>query len=149
MDCPRCHVALNVEHHAGIEVDHCAQCNGRWLDHHELDELEARTAPDQEARRGMIEYAKRQSELKCPVCGKQMVAFNYRANPLELDTCEDQHGWWLDAGEEGRVGDLIEDRVKGLARAANAEESWGTFLRGVGDKSVWDKIGGLFKGGRR
>jgi Zn-finger nucleic acid-binding protein len=149
MDCPRCNVALTVEHHAGIEVDHCPQCSGRWLDHHELDALEARSAPDDDTRRGMIEYAKRQSELKCPVCGKQMVAFNYRANPLELDTCEDQHGWWLDAGEEGRVGDLIEDRVKGLARAANAEESWGTFLRGVGDKSVWDKIGGLFKGGRR
>ena len=149
MDCPRCHVPLKVEHHAGIEVDHCMQCNGRWLDHHELDELEARSAPDEDTRRGMVEYSKRESELKCPVCSKQMFAFNYRANPLELDTCEDQHGWWLDAGEEGRVSDLIEERVKGLARASDAEAAWGSFLRGAGDKSVWDRIGGFFKGGRR
>ncbi len=149
MECPRCHVALTVENEHGIEVDRCPQCNGRWLDHDELDQLEALSAPQEDARRGMIEYAKRESELHCPVCQKTMVAFNYRANPLELDTCEDLHGWWLDAGEDGRVRDLIQERVQGLARAANAEESWGNFLHNVGHQSVWDRIGGLFKGGRR
>jgi Zn-finger nucleic acid-binding protein len=149
MDCPRCHVPLNVEHHAGIEVDHGMQCNGRWLDHHELDDLEARAAPDEDTRRGMIEYAKRDSELQCPVCSKQMVAFNYRANPLELDTCEDEHGWWLDAGEEGRVSDLIEDRVHGLNRAATAEQAWGEFLRGAGNKSAWDNVKDIFRGRKR
>jgi Zn-finger nucleic acid-binding protein len=149
MQCPRCNVELRVEHHAGIEVDHCPQCNGRWLDHHELDELEAKTVPDAGVRRGMITYAKRDSELKCPVCGKQMVAFNYRANPLELDTCEDEHGFWLDAGEEGRVADLIEDRVRGLNRAATAEQAWGEFLRGAGNKSAWDNVKDIFKGRKR
>lgn len=149
MQCPRCQAELVAEQQQGIEVDRCPQCNGRWLDHNELDQLEAESAPDPDTRRGMIEYAKRESELRCPVCSKQMVAFNYRANPLELDTCEDQHGWWLDAGEEGRVSDLIEERVRGLARAASAEEAWGSFLRGVGDRSIWDRIGGFFKGGRR
>lgn len=149
MECPRCHIALAVEHEHGIEVDHCPQCNGRWLDHHELDHLEATAAPVEDTRRGMIEYSKRESELNCPVCEKRMFAFNYRANPLELDTCEDMHGWWLDAGEEGRVRDLIEERVQGLARAAHAEDAWGSFLRGVGGKSTWEKIGGFFKGGRR
>src|SRR5690606_27974964 len=147
--CPRCQVELAIEHHAGIEVDHCPSCNGRWLDHHELDALEAQTAPDAGARRGMIEYAKRESELNCPVCGKRMIAFNYRANPLELDTCEDAHGWWLDAGEEGRVSDLIDERVRGLARAADAEAAWGDFIRGLGGgKSMKDRLGGIFKGRR-
>lgn len=147
MDCPRCHVALLVEHHAGIEVDHCPSCNGRWLDHHELDELEAKSAPD-DARRGMIEYSRRESELNCPVCGKRMLAFNYRANPLELDTCEDEHGFWLDAGEEGRVRDLIEDRVRGLNRAASAEDAWRQFLGGVGGSSPWDSVKRIFRGRR-
>jgi Zn-finger nucleic acid-binding protein len=146
MLCPRCHAELAVEHHEGIEVDHCLQCNGRWLDHHELDQLEARSAPSAGDRRGMIEYSKRDSELACPVCGKRMVAFNYRANPLELDTCEDEHGFWLDAGEEGRVKDLIEERVRGLNRSASAEQAWGEFLRGAGGKSTWDSVRNKFRG---
>lgn len=129
-------------------MDHCPECNGRWLDHHELDELEAKSAPDADSRRGMITYARRDSELDCPVCGKRMVAFNYRANPLELDTCEDEHGWWLDAGEEGRVSDLIEERVRGLSRAASAEDAWRDFLRGAGSGSAWDGVRRFFGGGR-
>ncbi len=131
MDCPHGHGPLVVEHHHGIEVDHCPACNGRWLDAHELDLLEATSAPDPGDRRGMVDYARRPSELNCPVCGKRMTAFNYRANPLELDTCDDEHGYWLDAGEDGRVRDLIEQRVRDLYRAASAEASWGDFMSGL------------------
>jgi Zn-finger nucleic acid-binding protein len=122
-------------------VDHCPACHGRWLDAHELDELEASAVADVDARRGMIEYAKRPSELNCPACGRQMVAFNYRANNLELDTCPKEHGYWLDAGETERVRDLIEQRVRDLNRAANAEASWGGFL----GKLRGDRKGGRFR----
>ena len=148
MNCPRCTTPLTVEHYKKIEVDHCQTCNGRWLDHKELDELEATATKDDDARRAMIEYAKRSSELNCPKCGKEMYAFNYRAYDLELDTCEDDHGFWLDAGEEGRVRDIIEDRVRGLNRSRSAEDSWADFLEGVGGKSVLGKVKGFF-GGKR
>ena len=131
MLCPRDQTELTVEHHAGVQVDHCDSCHGRWLDIDELDQLEAEYAPQEDDRKGMIEYAKRDSELSCPVCGKMMMAFNYRANPLELDRCVDEHGWWLDAGEAGRVRDLIEERVRDLDRAASAEQAWGGFLAGL------------------
>jgi Zn-finger nucleic acid-binding protein len=131
MDCPRCNIPLQVEHKDSIEVDHCSNCNGRWLDHHELDQLEA-TVPSTEAdRRATIQYAKRSSELKCPVCAQPMTAFNYRAYNLEIDTCKDEHGFWLDAGEAGQVRDVIEERVRGLQRAASAEAAWGGFLKGL------------------
>lgn len=146
MKCPRCHVELIIEFHEGMEVDHCSQCNGRWLDHHELDEFEARVAPEEHTRRAMIEYAQRPSELDCPSCGKRMRAFNYRAYNLEIDTCEDEHGFWLDAGEEGRIHDILEERIRGLERAATAEESWRRFIANVGDRSVWDQIKGFFSG---
>ena len=148
LKCPRDETELLIEHHKGIEVDHCPTCNGRWLDHHELDQLEALAAPDEDTRKAMVEYAKRPSDLKCPVCEKEMRAFNYRAYNLEIDTCEDEHGFWLDAGEEGRVRDIMEERVRGLARAASAEEAWGKFLGRVGNRGVWDNIKGMF-GGRR
>ena len=128
MDCPRCKVELVVETHRNIEVDRCPSCNGRWLDHHELDQLEATVASTAEERRATITYGVRPGELDCPVCGKRMKAFNYRAYNLELDTCAEEHGYWLDAGEEGRVRDIIEERVRGLARASSAEAAWGGFL---------------------
>jgi Zn-finger nucleic acid-binding protein len=150
MDCPRCSAELIVEHHHGIEVDHCPSCNGRWLDHHELDELEATVPSTDEERRATVQFAKKQSELRCPVCDKAMTAFNYRAYNLELDTCEDEHGFWLDAGEEGRVRDIVEERIKGLSRAASAEAAWSGFLDGLkgGGRrggGIWDQVTGLFK----
>jgi uncharacterized protein len=153
MKCPRDDTDLAVEHHHGIEVDHCPTCHGRWLDHNELDQLEA-TVPSTEAQRSAtIQYAKHESEINCPVCGKQMVAFNYRAYNLELDTCEDEHGFWLDAGEDGRVRDIIEERIRGLQRSVSAEASWGGFLDGLrggssGGSSLFGKLGNMFKGRR-
>jgi Zn-finger nucleic acid-binding protein len=146
--CPRDQSELRVEHLHGIEVDHCPTCNGRWLDHHELDALEAVRASEED-RRAMIQYARRDSELDCPVCGERMAAFNYRAYNLEIDTCDQEHGFWLDAGEEGRVHDIIDERVRGLRRAASAEAAWDDFLRGVGGGGVMDSIRKFFRGGRR
>ena len=150
MQCPRDGAELIVEHLHGIEVDHCATCNGRWLDHHELDDLEA-TKADEAVRRGTIRYSERDSDLSCPVCGEQMAAFNYRAYDLELDTCRSEHGFWLDAGEEGRVRDIIDERVRGLQRSASAEVAWGNFLDGLGGRGgggAWGSVRRFFGGGR-
>jgi Zn-finger nucleic acid-binding protein len=151
VDCPRCKTALKVEHHFGIEVDHCATCSGRWLDPHELDQLEATVPSTPEERQATIQYAKRESELDCPTCGKRMVAFNYRAYNLEIDTCSEEHGLWLDGGEEGKVRDIIEERVHSLKRSARAEDDWKTFLGGLrgGNRGIMDQLSSLFRGRRR
>jgi Zn-finger nucleic acid-binding protein len=149
LTCPRDGADLTKENFRKIAVDHCPQCNGRWLDFAELDQLEATAAPDADTRRATIEYSQRAGELKCPACGKTMVTFNYRAYDLELDTCEEQHGFWLDAGEEGRVRDIMEERVRGLERSASAEESWAKFIGRIGHRSVLDNIKGMFAGRRR
>ena len=59
------------------------------------------------------------------------------------DECGDGHGYWLDAGEEGRVRDIVNERVRGLERSATAEAAWGRFLGGL----KGGRGGGLF--GRR
>lgn len=148
MNCPRDDVELLVEHHHGVEVDRCPACNGRWLDSDELAHLEASVPSTEEQRVATIEYANRPSDLRCPRCHGSMRAFNYRAYDLELDACEDRHGFWLDAGEDGRVRDIIAERVKGLKRAARVQAGWGGFLGGLrgGGRggSFWDR----FLGGR-
>ena len=120
MKCPRCQADLVAQQqYHGIVVDRCPSCDGRWLDYDELDQLEA-----------TVRYAERGSELRCPVCGKEMSTFSYRAYNLELDACDD-HGFWLDGGEEARVREIIAERVRDLARSASAEQSWAGFLGGL------------------
>ena len=127
MKCPRCHAVLTTETELGIEVDRCHTCNGRWLDHDELAQLEATTASTEADRRATIEYGERLGGLHCPICDKLMTAFDYRAYDLELDACP-EHGYWLDAGEDGRIRDIINERVRDLNRSASAEAAWGGFL---------------------
>lgn len=134
MQCPRDKSELIHETEFGIQVDHCPICEGRWFDRNELDQLEATVASTPEERRATIEYGEKRSDLDCPVCGKRMEAFNYRAYDLELDQCEDEHGYWLDAGEDDRVRAIIAQRVKDLARSAEAEAGWGKFLGGLRKK---------------
>jgi Zn-finger nucleic acid-binding protein len=143
LKCPRDAADLNMGREYDIEVDRCPQCGGTWYDNDELALLEA-TVADEDSRRGMIDYAKRSSELNCPVCAKLMRAFNYRAYNLELDACTDAHGFWLDSGEASRIQGVMQERVAGLQRSVTAEADWAKAKQGKGPGIV-DKFKGLFK----
>lgn len=46
MRCPTCDdVQLIISSREGIEIDHCPQCRGVWLDRGELDKIIDRAAP--------------------------------------------------------------------------------------------------------
>ena len=145
MNCPRCDVALNEKSFKGIEIDHCPDCKGLWLDFHELDQLEDH-AMDEDERKGMIEYARRESDISCPHCHEVMETFNYRAHDLPIDHCKNQHGYWLDEGEEKKVLDIMNQRTRDLRRTASAEEKWVNFLERGGTRSFLTKVKDLFTG---
>ena len=147
LKCPLDGTPLDLGREYDIEVDRCPQCGGAWYDDEELSLLEATVADDDE-RRGMIDYAKRESAFSCPVCETPMRAFNYRAYNLELDACTKEHGFWLDAGEANRVRDVMKDRVSGLQRAGSAQDAWDRAKRGEGG-GLMKNLRGLFGGGRR
>lgn len=44
MHCPLCAVALRPVERLGVEIDHCPECGGLWLDRGELDEMVRREA---------------------------------------------------------------------------------------------------------
>lgn len=150
LTCPRDGTELHTDKEHGIEVDRCGQCKGAWYDFGELTQLEATAAGNDDALAGMIEYSKRESELKCPVCAKPMVAFDYRANSLEMDACAEEHGFWLDTGESDRVREIVRDRDRSLGRSTAAQTKWNREREG-GFKSggVIDQIRNLFGGNRR
>ena len=39
MNCPVCNVTLVMTERQGVEIDHCPQCRGVWLDRGELDKI--------------------------------------------------------------------------------------------------------------
>ena len=144
MKCPRCHAELTVEDYRGIEVDRCHDCGGMWLDYGELDQLED-TVFEKDELKGSLMFRSFEGELVCPKCGGRMQRFNYRAYNLELDFCEQQHGVWLDAGEEQRVLELMQQRIKDIDRKVKAETEWGSFLVKLRSPSFLDKAKRLFR----
>jgi Zn-finger nucleic acid-binding protein len=144
LECPRDSSPLDTGQEYGIEVDRCPTCRGAWYDQAELALLEATVAGEEDHRRGMIDYAKRESELRCPKCSREMRAFNYRAYNLELDACPDEHGFWLDVGEADRVRVVMQERVKGLERSVGAEAGWRSLKR-PDSGGVLDQLRKLFR----
>jgi Zn-finger nucleic acid-binding protein len=126
MNCPRCNGQMVIEDYMGIEVDKCRSCKGMWLDLIELDELEDK-AYAEDALKGQVIYRTAPSTLKCPKCGKVMKKFNYKLYDVELDYCE-EHGYWLDKGEEERVLQIMKQRAKDMQRKADEEGKWTSFL---------------------
>ncbi len=154
MECPRCRGSkLVLQDHLGIEVDACPQCRGMWLDYHEMDQLED-TVMDQDHLKGSMMYAERPSDIRCPKCAQPMTTFNYRAYDLPIDFCDGGHGFWLDAGEEKRVLELMEKRLRDLKRTASAEGEWVGFLKGISGRkpprpgSFMNRVKGWFTGRR-
>lgn len=133
MQCPRCEGDLRVEDYRGIEIDRCTSCGGIWLDHEELDQLED-TVLDDDRAKGTLVYRHFEGDLHCPRCQGPMRMFHYRAYALELDFCEREHGFWLDAGEEKRVLELMRQRIRDLERKGQAEQEWAGFLRRIKSK---------------
>ncbi len=144
MNCPRCKAELKTEQHKGIEVDRCPDCEGMWLDYPELDQLED-IVLDEDKVKGTMIFSSRTSYISCPRCGGLMKAFRYRLYDLELDFCERLHGFWLDQGEEKRVLELMDRRIKDLKRSTRAEAEWADFLRRAKSKSFVDRLKGLFR----
>ena len=110
----------------------------------ELDQLED-TVLGKDELKGTVAFSAFQGKLSCPKCAQAMQRFNYRAYDLELDFCEQGHGTWLDAGEEKKVLQVMEQRIIDLKRKAKVEGEWGDFLKKLHSPSFFDKVKGLFR----
>lgn len=125
MNCPKCDSELVKKSYKGIfEVDSCPNCRGMWLDFQELDQLEDITF-DKDAQKGSLMHFQAKTNYPCPHCGEKMEEFRYRLYDLKLDACTaNDHGFWLDAGEDERVMEIMQKRAKEMERKVNAESEW-------------------------
>ena len=144
MKCPKCSSQLSTKTYRGIEVDQCDSCKGMWLDYDELDQLEDQAYSADELKGSLI-VSDNPTKYPCPHCNTPLRRFQYRLNDLQLEYCENKHGFWLDADEEKRVLQLMKEREKAMKRKFKAEAEWDGTLKRLRSKSFMSKLGHLFK----
>ena len=125
LTCPRDGAELRPAAEDSVPCQRCPTCRGEWLTLDEFQELEA-TAARGDALAGTIEYAEHPDALKCPSCGKPLQGFDFRGEDLQLDACDEEHGFWLDADKAERVRGLMRQRMLDLQRAGRVEGRWNT-----------------------
>lgn len=102
MDCPVCKSAMITCQLESVEVDHCLECKGIWLD---AGELEALLEDPEQAKQVLSSFklAKKTGEKirKCPICLKKMekVLVGQKDSQKMLDRCKKGDGLWFDKGE--------------------------------------------------
>lgn len=130
MNCPKCNSELTKKYYKGMfEVDSCPNCRGMWLDFNELDKLED-VVFDEDEHKGSLVHFQARTEFPCPHCGVNLDEFKYRLYDLKLETCaENNHGFWLDAGEDERVMEIMQKRAGDMQRKSNAEKEWKQILK--------------------
>jgi hypothetical protein len=87
---------------ADVEIDHCTNCGGIWLDSGELELLMDDPA---KARRLLDSFREHRSGTeeprKCPICRRKMVKIvvGQSTPPLLIDKCRRSDGLWFDKNE--------------------------------------------------
>ena len=110
MNCPACGRALKERTIGAIAVDVCdGGCAGLWFDPFELDQFDEpfESAGEEllEVARGLgvtVDHAKR---LDCPRCTDSVLMRHFWSvkQDVEVDECPTCGGFWLHAGELGRI----------------------------------------------
>ncbi len=145
MKCPKCDVDLKLEARHRLNVQACPKCNGMWFDKQEFKDLENETFDLDEHAKGTLVFSATPSDLKCPACAAALKRFNYRLYDLELDYCAQGDGYWLDAGEDDRVLDLMRTEEKGIDRSFDAEARWGAMIKHMHSGGFIEKVRELFR----
>lgn len=144
MKCPKCNSDLVPTIRHKIKVNSCQSCKGMWLEYQELDELENEVFDFGDDAKGTLVFSSTPTTAKCPECNALLKRFKYRLFDLEMEFCENQHGYWLDDDEDTRVLELMKKEEKDYQRKLLAEDQWGATLKRMRSGSFLSKVRNLF-----
>jgi len=102
MDCPVCKNAMITLELADVEIDHCTDCGGIWLDAGELELLLGNPEQGEILLKSFkIDSTCTEKKRKCPICLKKMekIIVGAAQRPLLIDRCVKGDGLWFDKGE--------------------------------------------------
>jgi Zn-finger nucleic acid-binding protein len=140
MKCPIDHIDLVQTKRDGVPMDVCPTCQGMWLTRQELAELEDKVFDFGDDEKGSLMLGSAATTLPCPECSKPMKSFQYRLYDLDMDFCEDGHGYWLTADEDKRVLQLMKVEEKNLGRKVLAEDRFGAHLQYLRSGRLLDRM---------
>ena len=140
MKCPDCNVELVQGRRDGVDMEICPSCKGMWLTAQELAELEDEVFDFGDNEKGSLMLVSAPTIRKCPQCSKLMRSFEYRSYDLQMDFCEDLHGYWLVADEDKRVLELMRKEEANLGRKVLAEDRFAAHLRYLRSGSFMDRV---------
>lgn len=121
--CPECKEALVAFELEGVELDHCVNCKGIWLDAGELEMFLELSGQEPGGLTQALRDAKRgkKHSRRCPRCNRRLrIVFHDGedgSSAIELDECPLGHGLWFDHGEIlalVRAYDKMESGEEGL-----------------------------------
>lgn len=102
MDCPVCKNVMITLELADVEIDHCIECGGIWLD---AGELELLLGEPEKAKQLLdafkLDSTSSEKPRKCPICRKKMqkIIVGSTRPILLIDKCRRGDGLWFDQGE--------------------------------------------------
>jgi len=128
-----------------IEVNRCQSCKGMWLEYQELDQLEDEVFDFGEHAKGTLICGSTPTTAKCPECSALLKRFRYRFYDLEMDFCENQHGFWLEDDEDTRILELMKKEETNYQRKLLAEDKWTATLKHMRSGSFLSKVRELFR----
>ena len=102
MDCPVCKNAMITLELEDVEIDHCIDCGGIWLDAGELELLLGDTQHAEQLLNSFkVDSDCAEKPRKCPICRKKMqkIIVGLTEPALLIDKCAKGHGLWFDQGE--------------------------------------------------
>ncbi|HEY5048030.1 MAG TPA: zf-TFIIB domain-containing protein [Rhizomicrobium sp.] len=143
MKCPICGTELVQSRRSGVEVELCPTCKGMWLSRAELEQLEDKVFDFGDDKKGTLVFDSTVTDAKCPQCEKPLRRFRYRLFDLEMDFCDEGHGFWLEADEDARVLELMKKEESDIERKALAEDRWAKQLRHLRSGGFLDRLRGL------
>jgi Zn-finger nucleic acid-binding protein len=93
---------LKLEFRA-MEIDHCSDCGGVWLDSGEIDVLGEQAGAMRKELLSALDsdVAEREPSRKrhCPSCGMRLARARLAGLHVSADRCRFKHGLWFDRGE--------------------------------------------------
>ena len=144
MKCPKCNADLVPAVRHKINVNYCQSCKGMWLEHQDLGKLEDEVFDYGDDAKGTLAFSSTPTTAKCPECNAPLKRFKYRFYDLEMEVCENQHGYWLDEDEDTRVLQLMKKEEADETRKLLAEDQWTKTLKHLRSGSLLSKVRDLF-----
>jgi Zn-finger nucleic acid-binding protein len=105
MNCPVCNSPLVILELDTVEVDHCFDCHGTWLDTEEIEKLIGESQSAKVLLKSLKNADVDERLYPCPICSSKMKkVWVGDKEEILIDECKNLHGLWFDKGE---LNDLV------------------------------------------